>query len=189
MAVSLSDVGIIIHQVRFGEADKFVKILSQHHGLVDTIAKGVRRLTSKKSSHLDNLNLIRFTTNRGNPPQYLTEVETLMSFPKIKRNLHKVRTCFYLTEVLNLTLVESQPDEALFATFKQFLIRLNDIPDDESSRDLAIDFQHFLIKHLGFPPPIDDRPEALVPYFESLVDRHLISPKLNLSRSAGNELK
>lgn len=181
MAVSLSDVGIIIHQIRFGEADKFVKILSQHHGLVDTIAKGVRRLTSKKSSHLDNLNLIRFSTNRGNPPQYLTEVETVMSFPKIKKDLHKVRTCFYLTEVMNLTLVESQSDEALFGALKQFLIRLNDFPDDESPRDLAVDFQHFLIKHLGFPPPIDDRPEALVPYFESLVDRHLISPKLKMS--------
>jgi len=181
MTASISDVGIIIHQVRFGEADKFVKILSEHHGLVDTIAKGVRRLTSKKSSHLDNLNLIRFSTNRGKEPQYLTEVETVMSFPKIKKDLHKVRTCFYLTEVMNLTLVESQPDEALFGALKHFLIRLNDFPDDESPRDLAVDFQHFLIKHLGFPPPIDDRPEALVPYFESLVDRHLISPRLKMS--------
>ncbi len=181
MTVSISDLGIIIHQVRFGEADKFVKILSQHHGLVDTLAKGVRRLSSKKSSHLDNLNLIRFSTNRGNPPQYLTEVESIMVFPKIKRNLHKVRTCFYLTEVMNLTLVENQPDEALFEAFKQFLIRLNDFPTDESPRDLAVNFQHFLIKHLGFPPPTDDRPDALVPYFESLIDRHLISPTLKMS--------
>ncbi len=181
MAVSLSDVGIIIHQTRFGEADKFVKILSQHHGLLDTLAKGARRLTSKKSSHLDNLNLIRFSTNRGKEPQYLTEVETVLAFSKIKKDLHKIRTCFYLTEVMNLTLVESQPDEALFEAFKQFLIRLNDFPTDESSRDLAIDFQHFLVKHLGFPPPTDDRPEALVPYFESLVDRHLISPTLKMS--------
>lgn len=181
MFASISDVGIIIHQTRFGEADKFVKILSEQHGLVDTIAKGVRRLTSKKSSHLDNLNLIRFSTNRGNPPQYLTEVETVMAFPKIKNNLHKVRTCFYLTEVMNLTLVESQPDKALFEAFKQFLIHLNDFPDDESPRALAINFQHFLIRHLGFPLPVDDRPEALVPYFESLVDRHLISPMLKMS--------
>lgn len=180
MPASIADVGIIIHQIRFGEADKFVKILSEHHGLIDTVAKGARRLTSKKSSHLDNLNLVRFSTNRGNSPQYLREVETVMAFPKIKSNLYKVRTCFYLTEVMNLTLVESQPDEALFGVLKQFLIRLNDLPDAESSRDLAIDFQHFLIKHLGFPPPIDDRPEALVPYFESLIDRRLTSPKLKM---------
>lgn len=181
MSVSLSDVGIIIHQTRFGEADKFVKILSQHHGLIDTIAKGVRRLTSKKSSHLDNLNLIRFSTNRGDSPQYLKEVETIKSFPKIKNSLYKVRTCFYLTEVMNLTLVESQPDEALFGALKQFLARLDDLSDNESSRNLAIDFQHFLITHLGFSPPLDDRPEALVPYFESLIDRRLVSPKLKMS--------
>ncbi len=181
MSVSIFDVGIIIHQTRFGEADKFVKILTQNHGLVDVVAKGARRLTSRKSSHLDNLNLIRFNTNRGGSPQYLSQVETVEAFPKIKSNLHKIRTCFYLTEVLKHTLVEGQPDNALFDALKQFLIQLNNLSDDESSRDLSVEFQHFLINHLGFPPPTDDRPEALVSYFESLIDRRLTSPKLKIS--------
>ncbi len=181
MASSIVDVGIIIHQTRFGEADKFVKILTQNHGLIDTVAKGARRLTSKKSSHLDNLNLIRFSTNRGNPPQYLSQVETVIAFPKIKNSLYKVRTCFYLTEIMHHTLVESQADEALFDAFKQFLSRLEVLSDDESSRELAVEFQRFLISHLGFPLPVDERPEALVPYFESLIDRHLVSPKLKMS--------
>lgn len=182
MSAAISDVGIIIHQTRFGEADKFVKILSEHHGLLDVIAKGARRLTSKKSPHLDNLNLIRFNTSRGHAPQYLAQVDTISSFSKIKADFHKVRTCFYLTEVMNLTLVEGQPDGALFVAFRQFLEELDNLAGDESSRELAIDFQHFLISHLGFPPPSDNRPEALVPYFESLIDRHLISTKLTLSR-------
>ncbi|OGD71766.1 DNA repair protein RecO [Candidatus Collierbacteria bacterium RIFCSPLOWO2_01_FULL_50_23] len=181
MSASISDVGIIIHQTRFGEADKFVKILSEHHGLIDTVAKGARRLTSRKSGHLDNLNLIRFSTNRGSTPQYLSQVETVSGFPNIKSNLHKVRTCFYLTEIMHHTLVEGEADDALFFAFKNFLESLDRLGDNESSRDQAVEFQHFLIGHLGFPQPADERPEALVSYFESLIDRHLISPKLTLS--------
>jgi len=180
MSVSISDIGIIIHQVRFGEADKFVKILTQNHGLVDVVAKGARRLTSKKSSHLDNLNLIRFSTNRGNSPQYLSQVEAIEGYPKIKSDLHKVRTCFYLTEIMHHTLVEAQPDEDLYYQFKKFLELLNDLDNDESSRQQAVDFQLFLIDHLGFSRPTNQRPEALIPYFESLIDRHLISPKIKM---------
>ncbi len=80
MTASISDLGIIIHQVRFGEADKFVFIFSCHHGLIKVVAKGARRLTSKKSPHLDNLNLIKFQTNRGDIPQYLSQVETIQAF-------------------------------------------------------------------------------------------------------------
>lgn len=181
MSAAIFDVGIILHQTRFGEADKFVKILTEHHGLMDVVAKGARRLTSKKSSHLDNLNLIRFSTNRGTAPQYLSQVETVLAFGKIKASLYKVRTCFYLTEIMHHTLVENQADEALFYAFKNFLLELDALADDESSRDQAITFQHFLISHLGFPLPADERPEALIPYFESLIDRHLISPKLKMS--------
>lgn len=180
MSASIADVGIIIYQTRFGEADKFIKVLTRSHGLIDLVAKGARRLTSKKSSHLDNLNLIRFNTGRGNSPQYLSQVESIEVFSNIKASLYKVRSCFYLTEILKHTLVESQPDENLFFEFRKFLNLLNELPADDSSREAAVAFQLFLIDHLGFSRPSDERPEALVPYFESLIDRHLTSPKLKI---------
>ena len=98
MSLPISDEGIVIHQTRFGEADKFVKILSRRHGFIDTIAKGVRRSTSKKSSHLDNLNLVKFQTSRGKDPQYLSQVESINLYRNIKADLRKIRTCFYLSE-------------------------------------------------------------------------------------------
>ena len=179
MSASVSDLGIIIHQVRFGEADKFVFIFSQHHGLIKVVGKGARRLTSKKSPHLDNLNLIKFQTNRGDVPQYLSQVETVNAFPKIKADLKKTRTCFYLTEILHRTLAEGEADEALFSTLKKFLEDLNQSAEPDS-RGLAIEFQHYLIKRLGFPPPQSDAPAALVSYFESLIDRPLMSTQMKI---------
>lgn len=179
MFAAISDLGIIIHQVRFGEADKFVFIFSWHHGLIKVVAKGARRLTSKKSPHLDNLNLIKFQTNRGDIPQYLSQVETVNAFSKIKADLKKTRTCFYLTEILHRTLAEGEADEALFAALKKFLEDLN-LSAESDSRHLAIEFQHYLIDRLGFPPPKSDEPAALVSYFESLIDRQLMSAQIKI---------
>src|SRR3989344_2085457 len=179
MSSAISDLGIIIHQVRFGEADKFVFIFTAHHGLIKVVAKGARRLTSKKSPHLDNLNLIKFQTNRGDIPQYLSQVETVDAFSRIKSDLKKTRTCFYLTEILHRTLAEGEADEALFSALKKFLEGLN-LSAESDCRGLAIEFQHYLIKRLGFPPPKSDAPAALVSYFESLIDRPLVSPRLSL---------
>jgi len=178
MSSAISDLGIIIHQVRFGEADKFVFIFSCHHGLIRVVAKGARRLTSKKSPHLDNLNLIKFQTNRGDIPQYLSQVETVNAFSEIKADLKKTRTCFYLTEILHRTLAEGEADGALFESLKNFLRKLDQIEDDY--RDLAVEFQRDLIKRLGFPPPKSDAPAALVSYFESLIDRPLMSARIKI---------
>lgn len=178
MLSSISDEGIIIQQKRFGEADKFVKILTCHHGLIDTVAKGARRLTSRKSSHLDDLNLIKFQTSRGREPQYLNQVETIDHFRLIKADLKKIRTCLYLLEILNQVIVLNQPDENLFFKLKEFLISLDQ--SDNSDRELAVNFQEFLIDHLGFKKPQDHRPATLVAYFESLTDRRLISRDIKI---------
>lgn len=179
MSAAVSDLGVIIHQTRFGEADKFVKIFTKNHGLVEVVAKGARRLTSKKSSHLDNLNLIKFQTSRGKIPQYLLQVETVNAFSRIKSDLKKTRSCFYLTEIINQTLVEGQSDGILFTAFVDFLSQLNET-EGSAFRNLVVDFQHVLIDRLGFPPPKDSRPEALISYFESLIDRPLSSVRLSL---------
>lgn len=176
---SISDVGIIIHQKRFGEADKFVRILTRNHGLIDTVAKGARRLTSKKSSHLDDLNLIKFQTNRGREPQYLSQVETIDNFKLIKADLKKIRACFYLLEIFNNVLVLNQTDEELFFKLKEFLVSLDQA--DGSFRDLITSFQEFLIGHLGFNHPKDSSPGTLVSYFESLIDRPLVSRQIKIS--------
>ncbi len=179
MSSAISDEGIIIHQTRFGEADKFVKILSRHHGFIDTVAKGARRPTSKKSSHLDNLNLIKFQTQRGNDPQYLSQVETLNRFKNIKDDLRRIRTCFYLSEIINLTVAHNQPDEELFLKFTQFLLDLNGEAADD--RELAVVFQRFIINRLGFPLPANYRPQTLVDYFESIIDRRLVTREIKIS--------
>lgn len=179
MHESFTDFGIIIKQVKFGEADKFVTLLSENHGLIETIAKGSRRLTSKKSPHIDNLNLIRFQALEGHSALILTQAETVESFSKIKEKLRDVRTCFYIMEILNNILAPGQSDPQLFHSLKNYLSALNTDTGSEN-REMAVKLQLYLIRHLGFPEPSDTSPEALVGYFEELMDKRLKTTKIKL---------
>jgi DNA repair protein RecO (recombination protein O) len=172
-----TDLGFIIKQSRFGEADKFVKIFSKEHGLIEVIAKGARRQTSRKSTHLDNLNLIKFQVNNRPLGHYLTQIETINSFSHIKTNLRLTRTCFYILEIINQVIVFDQIDSPLFLSLKNYLEALE---HGQENRQLNTKFQLYLIGHLGFDKPADTSPENLIRYFESLTNRNFSSLKIKL---------
>lgn len=179
MNPSFIDSGIIINQIKFGEADKFIKIISQKHGLIETIAKGARRSTSRKSPHLDSLNLIKFQVGRSKNIGHLIQVEIINSFPNIKANLKLTRTCFYLLEILNQVIAPNQPDPSLFLSLKNYLTAL-DQNQITNQRQLTTKFQVYLIKHLGFKEPRNTSPKTLISYFESLTSRKIKSTKIKL---------
>lgn len=175
MSGNFIDIGHIVKQTKFGEADKFVKIFSQNHGLIETIAKGARRQTSKKSAHLDSLNLIKFQVDDRQSGHYLLQAEVINSYPQIKADLKLTRTCFYILEIINQVVVFNQPDPSLFHSLLNYLNALN---TGQHSRDLNTKFQLYLIKHLGFEVPKNHSPESLIHYFETLTNRSFTSTKI-----------
>jgi len=178
MTLSFTDWGIIIKQTKFGEADKFVKILSAKHGLIEVVAKGSRRLSSRKSAHIDNLNLIKFQANQSNSGYYLNQAEVVNAYPLIKAKLKTIRTCYYLLEILNQVISLDQPDKQIFVSFKNYLEALE--KDRDNPRQLTVNFQLYLIKHLGFPPPSDFSPQSLINYFEDLSSHSFTSTKIRV---------
>lgn len=172
-----TDTGFIIRQNRFGEADKFIKIFSYDNGLIEVIAKGVRRQNSKKSPHLDNLNLIKFQANKRSNSNYLIQAEIIEAYPNIKSNLKLTRTCFYLLEIINQVIVFDQIDTKLYLSLKNYL---NALEKGQENRELNTKFQLYLIKHLGFNQPENTSPESLINYFESLTNHRFSSLKIKL---------
>jgi len=174
MNKTFSDIGIVIRVINFGEADRFVDIVSQDHGLINLIAKGVRRITSKKAPHLDLLNLIKFQVARGRSPQIITQAELIE--PHL--NLKMARTSFYLIEILNSLLAPEQPDKELFLSLKNYLFHLNKTTSKEKSRKLSINFQLYLFRHLGFPEPKEKTPQAIMSHLENITSKKIKSRHL-----------
>jgi len=178
MNKTYSDVGIVIRVTNFGEADRFVDLVTKEHGLISLIAKGVRRITSKKAPHLDLLNLVKFQVARGRSPQILTQAEVIEPHLNLKNNLKMARTSFYLVEILNSLLAPEQPDKNLFLSLKNYLSRLNDTDSKDSSRKLSLDFQLYLLRHLGFPEPKEKTPQAIMSHLENITSKKIRSRHL-----------
>ena len=49
------DRGVVLRTIRLGEADRIVTLMTEQHGKVRAVAKGVRRTTSKFGSRLEPL--------------------------------------------------------------------------------------------------------------------------------------
>ncbi|HSV95000.1 MAG TPA: DNA repair protein RecO [Spirochaetia bacterium] len=176
MRSSFSDTGIVIRSVDSGEADKFISIITENHGLQDFLARGARRLASKKAPHLDLFNLIKFQSGRGEHPRFLDQVESIEYFPKIKKDFSKIGLCLTIIEILINTLPIEVEDREIFLSLKSFLEAVEKSDSQKETNRLGRKFGLFLLRHLGYPPPKLSASAKLTNYFESIMSKKLIGP-------------
>jgi DNA repair protein RecO len=176
MSQSFADTGIVIRSVDSGEADKYVSIITENHGLQDFVAVGARRLASKKAPHLDLFNLIKFQSSRGDHPRYLDQVESITYFPEIKKDFSKIGLCLTIMEILINTLPVEVDDRQIFLSTKSFLDAVEKSGSSQETNRLGRKFGLFLLRHLGYPLPKLPETAKLTTYFESIMSKKLISP-------------
>lgn len=178
MSETYSDRGIVIRSVDSGEADKFVSIISENHGLGSYVARGARRITSRKAPHLDLFNLVRFSVGRGENPRYLNQVESVAFFPGIKKDFAKVGLSLTFAEILSNTLPLDVEDREIYLSLKSFLESLEKTEGKREINRLGRRFGLFLMRHLGYPPPKSPETDNLSGYFEALMNRKIISTEI-----------
>ncbi len=178
MRPSFSDIGIVVRSVDSGEADKYISVITQNYGLQDFIARGARRLNSKKAPHLDLFNLIKFQSSRGDYPRFIEQVESISYYPGIKKDFSKVGLGLTITEILINTLPVEVEDEEIFHSTKSFLDALEKSHSQSETNILGRKFGLFILRHLGYPLPKLPETAKLTNYFESIMSKKLIGPQI-----------
>src|SRR3989344_892201 len=79
--------GIIIKRKNFGEADRILTVITPYKGKINIIAKGVRRITSRRAGNIELLNKTKLHIFQGQGMGILSEAEAISTYPKIKNNL------------------------------------------------------------------------------------------------------
>ena len=99
----IKDTGYVIKRFNFSEADKYVTILTLENGKIDVLAKGVRKLTSKRAPHLELLNKISFqAVSKGQSGRYILADTTLVeSHAKLKETLDQLKVLFTICELIS----------------------------------------------------------------------------------------
>lgn len=175
--------GIILKRRNFGETDKILTIYSKHYGKIRTIAKGIRKVTSRKAGSLELFNHCILFLAKGKNLDIISEVETINSFRSWRKNLTKVGVAYYFCELVDKLTPDNQANKAVFELLRDYLGRI-DAADPPGGRvnlsELVRSFEEHLLDELGFGVPSDlrKRPGSLKAYIESIAEKEIHSPKI-----------
>lgn len=157
---------IILARRDFSEADRMLVVLTRRYGKITLIAKGVKKLTSKKRGYLEPFSVIKLSAVQGKNLDILTEVETISDSLSLRSNLKKASLAYYMLEVALRGSYEGEQNSELFDHLSEYLqrvkqeTRLKNLRDEYSSRAAVI---------MGFWPEgekINNPSQALEQIFE-----------------------
>lgn len=140
--------GIVIKRKNFGEADRILTVFTKNHGKIQIIAKGVRKITSRRSSHIELLNLSVIGVYNGKLP-ILTEAECLNHHSGLKNDLKKAGYAFYICELIDGMLPDHQENREVFTLLQNTLF---DLETNDDPKVLLERFEQNLLVMLGFWP-------------------------------------
>jgi DNA repair protein RecO (recombination protein O) len=96
------DRGVVVRTIRLGEADRIVTLMTERHGKVRAVAKGVRRTTSKFGSRLEPLTHVALLGWQGRGDlDTITQVETIDTFRAVREDLDRMSAALSMLEVVD----------------------------------------------------------------------------------------
>jgi DNA repair protein RecO (recombination protein O) len=142
---------VVIAHKEYGEADRFVRIFTLESGKLNTLAKGVRKIQSRKAAHLEPFTHVSLVLARGQTFWIITQAETIHAFPGIREDLNKTAESSYVLELVDKISTEGQPEQSLYRLVLDTLIRIED------STDIFNAVRYFELRFLdaaGFRPEL-----------------------------------
>ncbi len=168
--------GIILKRVNYGEADRILTIYTKNYGKIKAIAKGVRKINSRKAGSLELFNHALIFLVQGRNLSLITEVQTVNLFKLWRKNLTKVGVAYYFCELVDKLTPEEQENRAVFELLKDYLEKINKVNLSTAVRN----FEEELLHELGFGVPAVFKAQqgSLKNYIESITERKINSPKI-----------
>ena len=94
------DTGVVLRTYRLGEADRIIVVMTESHGKVRAVAKGVRRTSSKFGARLEPLTHVDLLLWQGRSDlDIVNQVEVIDTFRTVREDLHRVAKGLALLEV------------------------------------------------------------------------------------------
>jgi DNA repair protein RecO (recombination protein O) len=96
------DRGVVLRTIRLGEADRIVTLMTERHGKVRAVAKGVRRTKSKFGSRLEPLSHVAFLGWQGRGDlDIVNQAEVIETFRAVREDLDRMAAAMSMLEVVD----------------------------------------------------------------------------------------
>jgi DNA repair protein RecO (recombination protein O) len=109
------DQGVVLRTYRLGEADRIVVLVTQGHGKVRAVVKGVRRTKSRFGSRLEPISHVALLMYQGRGElEVVNQAETLDHFRAVREDLDRLSKATSMLEVVDQVAQEREPAPALY---------------------------------------------------------------------------
>lgn len=120
--------GVILKRRDFGEADRILTLFSLKEGKITVLAKGVRKVTSRRAGNIELLNRVIVYLHKGRDFYLLTEAESIETFRPLKENLTLSTYAYHLIELVDKLTAENQENRNVYNDLVEVLERLSKKP-------------------------------------------------------------
>jgi DNA repair protein RecO (recombination protein O) len=105
---------LILRRVDFGEADRLVTVLTPGYGKLRVMAKGARKITSRKAGHIELFAHTQLFLARGRTFDLITQAELIDPHIELREDLQRGSLAHYLVELVDRLAQEEHEDAPLF---------------------------------------------------------------------------
>lgn len=116
---------VVMRHADWGEADRLLTLYTRERGKVRAIAKGARKIRSRKAGHLEPFTRVTLQLARGRDLLIVTQADTLDAYLPIHENLVKTSHAAYVVELLDrFTYEDDSENYNIFRLLTEALSRL-----------------------------------------------------------------
>lgn len=112
-------------------------LYTEKFGKKTYLAKGVRKLKSKKRGGLEVFSFIKFSAVSAKGYEILTETELINAFPLIRNDLKRMSLAYYFSEIIGRISSENQPNTE---AYDLLLTTLTNLTKSNDLKGLRRDF-------------------------------------------------
>lgn len=163
--------GIILSRKNYNEADRILVCLSKHFGKVTLLAKGIRKIKSKKRGHLEIFSKVKLSAVSGRGMDIVTETETINDFSGVRTNLNKITLAYYFCEVVNKISHEDGNPSNIYILLSN---ALENLEVETELKKLRLKFIYDLLIEMGYWPENKKMIDADI-VLEDVLERKLSS--------------
>ena len=146
---------LILKTYDIGDADRLCVFLTNTHGRIAVVAKGVRKLGSKLGSAVQSFQHLTVEFAEHSSGMYLRSAQCLSVFPSIRDDVQKFALASKGCELLLHFLHDTEPSQEIFTLTREFFRCC-----EEEVHDLLFpSFQISLLSALGLLPSFEEEEE------------------------------
>jgi DNA repair protein RecO (recombination protein O) len=108
------DTAVVLRTYRLGEADRIVVLLTEHHGKVRAVAKGVRKTRSRFGARLEPMSHVRLLLAKGRELDIVSQADAVESLAPLVGDLDHMTNGMAVLEAIDQMTLDREPAPHLY---------------------------------------------------------------------------